>query len=229
MKLNHEPGSIPMSLLCTICDRDRGERVVHELEQQDAYFNLAMLGHGTANSPLLGMLGLGNTEKTVFMSIMPAPKAQDVMAHLHGVLHLDKAGHGIAFTAQIYKGCYHKVVDIAHTEETEMENPGHDLVMIILNRGYTEEVMDVARAAGATGGTVLHARGCGLAGAEKFFGVTIQPEREILMIVASREESCAIMQAVSDKAGHETDAGAVSFSMPVDGVRGLAQAVEGGV
>ena len=81
--------------------------------------------------------------------------------------------------------------------------------------------MDVASEAGATGGTVLHAGGCGFSGAEKFFGVNIQPEKEVIMSLAADDAGCAIMGAIADKVGPGTDASAVSFSITVNRVMGI--------
>ena len=109
-------------------------------------------------------------------------------------------------------------------EQTAQANQQHthDLILVILNRGFTEEVMGSAREAGTTGGTVLHARGCGLGGAEKFFGVTIQPEKELIMIVADTANSHDIMAGIANSNGPGTQAAAISFSMPLNDVRGLA-------
>ena len=92
--------------------------------------------------------------------------------------------------------------------------------MVVLNRGYSDDVMAAARAAGAKGGTILHARSFG-SGMETFFGVEITPEKELLMIVAACDTACDIMQRIAEQTGPETPAGALSFSMPLDDVRGL--------
>ncbi len=219
----HGPGAIPLTLMCVVCDREKAEDALAIMQREQTYFSLALLGKGTANSRILSYLGIGARDKTIFFSILPAEHARHLLPVLGKEMELDTPGHGMAFYTSIHEGCYHCPVEIAtdESEEEKMEPKPHDLVMVILNRGYTEEVMDVARAAGATGGTVLHARGCGLSGAERFFGVTIQPEREVLMIVADTADSCGIMQAIAEKVGPESDAGAVSFSMPVSGVRGI--------
>ena len=70
----------------------------------------------------------------------------------------------------------------------------------------------------------MHARGCGLEGAEKFFGVTIQPEKEVILIVATVSDSCGIMAAIAEEAGPDNEAGAISFSMPLTAVKGLGDA-----
>lgn len=222
---------IALSLFCVVCDRDRRERVVEVLEGQKSFFNLGLLGRGTANSKTLSYLGLGETEKAVFFCIMPTAVAREAMDKVDDALVLHKPGHGIAFMTQVHEGCYHKPVQFIGKDdggETVEQTTKYDLIMAVVNRGYTEEVMDVARRAGARGGTVLHARGCGLSGAEKFFGVTIQPEKELIMIIAPEADSCAIMGSMADEVGPGTDAGAISFSMPASDVRGLATAAPEG-
>jgi hypothetical protein len=82
--------------------------------------------------------------------------------------------------------------------------------------------MEAARAAKATGGTVFHARRVGLKEAETFFGVTIQPEKEVVMILAKRSYKQEIMQSITAKSGLQTEAKTVVFSLPVNDVIGLA-------
>ena len=81
-------------------------------------------------------------------------------------------------------------------------------------------VMDAARSAGAAGGTVLHARGTGMKRAEKFFGVSLVSEKELVLIVTKTENKNAIMQAVMQKAGMDTKAKAIVFSLPVTDTAG---------
>ena len=215
---------LAISLLGAVCDHKRREKVLDVLEHNHALFSLGMLGKGTANSRILNYLGLGETEKMVFFSIMPSRIARETLNAMNERLALDTPGHGIAFMARIHEGCYHVPVRFTGDEsggEAVEQTTMHDMILVVVNRGYTEEVMDVARTAGATGGTVLHARGCGLAGAEKFFGVTIQPERELILIVARVEDSCGIMSAIAEDMGPGSAAGAISFSMPLTDVKGL--------
>lgn len=97
----------------------------------------------------------------------------------------------------------------------------HELILTIVNRGFTSQVMDAARGAGATGGTVLHALGTAPKEASRFFGVTILPEKELVLIIAPLEIRSAIMQAIARGAGTSTQAGGITFSLPVSAVRGL--------
>ena len=94
------------------------------------------------------------------------------------------------------------------------------LIIAIADRGNSELVMDAARSAGATGGTVLSAKGTG-AKIAKFFGVVISEEKEMVHVVARRESRDAIMKAIMEKAGSDTPAHGVVFSLPVEQVDGI--------
>ena len=81
--------------------------------------------------------------------------------------------------------------------------------------------MAAARAAGATGGTVIAAKGTGVAQSEKFHGLSLANEREVVLIVAGAEIKAAIMKNVIEQAGPQTEAGAICFSVPVSHVAGI--------
>ncbi len=97
----------------------------------------------------------------------------------------------------------------------------YELIYVILNEGHSDEVMDAARPAGAMGGTVISAKGTGIRQAEKFQGLTLASEKEIILIVARSTAKAAIMRAIIEKAGLHTKAGAICFSLPVSQVEGL--------
>ena len=102
-----------------------------------------------------------------------------------------------------------------------MKNTTHELIIVISEQGYTNLIMDAARAAGAHGGTIIHAKGNGMEAAEKFMGVSLAAEKEIIFIVSKTEEKNAIMQAVLKEAGLESKAKAIAFSLPVTDTAGL--------
>jgi len=92
----------------------------------------------------------------------------------------------------------------------------YSLILVVAEKGHTEEIMRVARGAGATGGTILHARGLGHGEAEHFLGITLLSEKEIVSIVASSETKTAIMRALNENFGIRTDAQALILSLPVE-------------
>ena len=96
------------------------------------------------------------------------------------------------------------------------------LIVTIVNRGYSDEVMDAARTAGAKGGTILYAHGAGLRDEDSFFGITIHPEKEVVLVLADNAMRPQIMQAIVKRVGMTTEGAGISFSLPVNDVAGIA-------
>jgi nitrogen regulatory protein PII len=107
-------------------------------------------------------------------------------------------------------------------ESNDMEF-AHECIVCIVNAGFSDMVMDAARELGARGGTVVHARGTANLEAEKFFGITVQPEKEMVIILVPSELKEDILHALYRTVGLKTPGQGIAFSLPVDGVVGLAQ------
>jgi len=97
-----------------------------------------------------------------------------------------------------------------------MTNSKKELLCCVINNGYSDLVMLAAKKKGAQGGTIFHARGTGAADAEKFFGIKISPEKEVVMIVVDAEQKDEIISAIYDEAGLDTKGQGIIFSLPVD-------------
>ena len=97
----------------------------------------------------------------------------------------------------------------------------HECILCIVNAGFSDDVMDAAKSAGARGGTVTRAKGTGAQYTDKFFGLSIAEEKEMIYIVSAGEQKSAIMTAIMKKAGSSTDAHAIVFSLPVTDTAGL--------
>ena len=102
-----------------------------------------------------------------------------------------------------------------------MKDTRYELLVVIADQGYTDMIMDAARAADAPGGTVIHAKGTGTEQAERFLGVSIAAEKEMIFMVTRREGKNAIMRAIMDKAGLASKARAIVFSLPVTETAGM--------
>lgn len=98
----------------------------------------------------------------------------------------------------------------------------HEAIFCIVNSGYSEAVMDAAKKYGAKGGTVINARGTAGKDAEKIFGITVQPEKEIVMILVSKKCKDDILHALYGEVGLNTPGQGIAFSLPVDSVVGVA-------
>ena len=102
-----------------------------------------------------------------------------------------------------------------------MNKSKYELVLCIINAGFSEAAMDAAKEAGARGGTVIHARGTANREAEQFFNITIQPDKEVVMILVPSEIKDAVLHALYQGAGLKTAGQGIAFSLPVDDVVGL--------
>ena len=103
-------------------------------------------------------------------------------------------------------------------------NSNYEVIFCIVNAGFSDVVMDAAKEVGARGGTVIHARGTANKEAEQFFHITIQPDKEIVMILVPSDIKDAVLHALYTGAGLKTEGQGIAFSMPVNNVVGLTQA-----
>ena len=212
-------------LLITITDRSRAEEFSAWFEEQGIPMVLTVMGRGTATTEILDYLGLEATEKAVlFCAARHSPRMVRKAAR---ELWLDVPGRGILMTVPINSigGAAAKDYLLQQEAEETMEKElTHELIVVIANRGYTDMVMDAARAAGATGGTAIHAKGTGAELARKFFGVSIADEKEVVLILTKTEDRKPIMKGIMNDAGMHTEAHALVFSLPVSDLAGLRKA-----
>lgn len=106
-----------------------------------------------------------------------------------------------------------------------MKTNDHEVVFAIVNAGFAEDVMDVAREQGVRGGTILNARGVLKEEAAAFFGITLHADKEILMMVVEKEIRDKVLNAIYKEMGMAKKARGIAFSLPVSDVAGLASAV----
>jgi len=102
----------------------------------------------------------------------------------------------------------------------------HEVIFCVVNAGFSEAVMDAAKEFGARGGTVIRARGTANSESEKLFGITIQPEKEIVMILVTSDIKDDILHALYREVGLKTPGQGIAFSMPVDNVVGISTHTE---
>ena len=217
-----------LSLLISIITRERLPELLKLYAERQLAVNLISLGHGTATNEIMNLLGLESTEKAVCFSFVTWDRWKEVKRDLERRLRIDVPGTGVAFTVPLSSiGGRRELAfltqnqTVERKEEQVMQGTKRELLMVISNQGYSETVMDAARSAGAAGGTVIHARGTGMQSAEKFFGVSLASEKDIIYIVTTKEKKNGIMSAIMKDAGPETAAKAIAFTLPVTDTAGL--------
>ncbi len=102
-----------------------------------------------------------------------------------------------------------------------MNNKKYDLIITIVNKGYSDYVVQASREAGATGGTIINALSSNSKETEKFLGVTIQPEKEIVLTVVKSDDKTKIMKAICESTNLDTIGRGMCFSLPVSKIEGI--------
>lgn len=226
--MKKEQPLMSIKLVATIVNRGHGEEIARICNKLDLNVHFLFFGHGTANSEILDYLGIGEAEKDIVITLAPSHKIPQLFKAFLTDMDIRKPGKGIVFTVpitginsfimQLLAADYEK---IGEGEVMDMDNTKYELILVVVNRGYSDVVMDAAKSAGARGGTVIEARGIGYEEAEKFLGVSIQAEKTIVAILCKKEEKHNIMLAINKEAGLKTQARGVLISMPVSDILGI--------
>ena len=216
-----------MELYCVIAitDHERGEAMNTLYRAAGLRGILSMPGRGTATSEHLAIYGLDATEKYVISGVGNGDEAEGLIKSAKRKLFIDIPGNGVMLTVPLKSVAGGKTLAYLTDEQKLGGAPRmdfeHELIIVILNEGYADLVMDAARAAGAGGGTVLHAKGTGSKRGEKFFSVSLADEKDMIYISAHKDEKAAIMRSINEQAAPGTKAGAICFSLPISSVAGL--------
>lgn len=214
-------------LMITIVERNKSEEYISYFAENKINLTLGRYGRGTASKDMLDYLGIGSKEKCILFSFLTMEKSKLLLKEMEKKMQMRKIGAGISFTIPISSVGGKKSLSLLVGEISQEESEGYEVetknevIVIITNRGYVDQVMEAARSAGANGGTAMHARGTGIEQAEKFFGSTIGAEKEIILIVAKTEKRNEIMKAIREKAGGNTEAQSITFSLPITEVAGF--------
>lgn len=217
-----------LNLMTTIVDRKDLNRYMEVYQDSGLHVAFLSLGYGTASNEILDYLGLESNQKAVAFSVVEEKSWLAAKKQMERKLKIDAPGGGISFTTPLSSiGGMKQLQFLLETqeyqkeEETTLKNTDYHLIIVITEPGYTNMVMDAARGAGAYGGTVIHAKGTGMELAEKFMGVSLASEKELVLIVTKTELKNPIMQAIMKDAGLQTKAKSIAFSLPVTDTAGL--------
>lgn len=215
-------------MMATISDRNQTRRFLAFYREYEITVSLITFGRGTTSSEILDSFGLEAAEKAVIFSFVTDKEWKRLKTGLQKQMKIDIPGSGIAFILPVSSIGGKKQLqfltegrEFKKEEESTLKDTRYELLVVIANQGYTDMIMDAAREASALGGTVIHAKGTGTEKAERFLGVSIAAEKEMIFMVTRREGKNAIMRAIMDKAGLSSKAGSIVFSLPVTDTAGM--------
>ncbi|QEK16469.1 P-II family nitrogen regulator [[Clostridium] hylemonae] len=215
-------------MMVAITNRSMKYKFQEFYKENDHMVVFGTLGRGTANSAVLDYFGLEASEKMISFSVVTEEMWRKLKRGLIIKMQIDVPGTGIAFTIPLSSIGGKRVLqyliqnhEYEKEEETILRETDYELLVTIVNQGCIDSVMDAARGANAGGGTVIHAKGTGMESAEKFLGVSLASEKEIIFIVTRTKDKNQIMKAIMEKTGLDSREKAIVFSLPVTSTAGL--------
>ena len=231
--MHEELKGLTLHLVLSITDAQADKILQQLMEQANIPLRFQCRGQGTATSEVLRLCGLGETTRTLTMCVLPHAAVHRLFEKLNEAMHLRKRGKGVAVSipltgvqrnlAQLMnrhttEDMRDKIIQEAHTMA---EGSSYTMIVAAVNQGYSDEVIDTARSAGAMGGTILRGRRRGLDEATRFWGIFLQEEQEILLVIVPRTRKREVMAAIGKNHGVHSPAQGIVLSLPVDDVIGL--------
>ena len=214
-------------LLITITRREDREEFIQYYTNNNVPAVYSTGAEGTARRKTLSRLGLEKTEKSLHLAVLPGNRTPAILKGLTREMQIDLPDRGVALAIPLSSVGGARTLQFfmndAELDEVEGEpmESAYELIIAVAAAGYTDLVMDAAREGGAGGGTVVHAKGTAAANAEKFFGMSLAEEKEMIFIVTSGKQKKDIMRSIMQKAGIDSDAHALVFSLPVAATAGF--------
>ncbi len=186
---------------------------------------------GTATSEIIDALGLGSPDKSVVISVIPYNSVGVIFEELSERMKIGSINSGIAFTVPL-TGTNQLILNMLKKSDGEqneecgkgdkkMVNEKYSMIAAVVNRGYSAEVMEAAKRAGASGGTVINSRRTTDEELSSIWGLSVKEEKEIVLIVADKESKVEIMKKIGETCGMHSKAKGIILSFPIEDAIGL--------
>ena len=203
------------TLVLAIVPRGDGEAIARAASGAGAPGGTILRGRGTASSALLQLLGLGDTAREVLLTVVPDDTVSAVIEAVRADSANRPSRRGALFTHDVLDFARSGEAPTPNEEKAMSDSATSQVITVIVNKGYAEDAMAAARKAGATGGTVLSARGTAKPDDAAFFGVPLVPEKEVLIIHVEPGKADAVFAAVRELPCFQEKGSGVVFRVPV--------------
>lgn len=207
-------------LISVVVSSGLGSKVIKEAKSSGITGATVMLGRGTVKNPSSDYLGLSDTRKEIVLMVSGRDTARSAAAALNEKFRFDKPGRGIAFTTAVCEvtgtGSCRRCITGERGGDTV-----YNIITTIVDKGKAEDVIDAAVKAGSKGGTIVNARGSGIHETSKLFSMTIEPEKEIVLIISENEATEAIIDSIRAGLKIEEPGNGIIYVQQVSSAYGL--------
>lgn len=214
-----------ITMVLSIVERGKGKRLIEMMNRNKISFHIQSVGHGTAPSEMMDILGLGTKDKDVVISFAPERAVAALIAGQNQNLGEISGYGGLMMVIRLSAISRLAVEVFSHPKENNDEGEEqkivsgetkYNLILISVNQGYADAVMQTAKKAGATGGTVIRGRLVGAEMLEQLAVIDSHEEKEIISILAPAIRCNQIMSAVNKEFGLRSDAKGIVCAVPVE-------------
>ncbi len=207
--------------LFVIVDRHKASAVLDFMKKCGVNGGTIIPAHGTVKSGILSFLELNEDKKEILMMIVNSEMDFELQNKLNEKYKLYKKNHGIAFSIDVFKMLGSNIQRMSGDMEKHTQDIKYEAVFVIVENGRAEDVVDAAQKAGAKGATIVHGRGSGIHETDNIFGLVIEPEKEIVLMLIKREEVDTITSAIREKVDLEKPGQGIMFIMDVKRTSGI--------
>ena len=180
-----------------------------------------MLARGTASEKWTRWLGVEEVKREIIVMIVPKDHEDAFYELASRRFHLDEAHEGIVASVSVLGSAGIPPQENDVTVSGEEAPVTHKAVFVIVDKGESEDIMDIAEKAGARGGTLIHGRGAGIHEHEMLFNLQVEPEKDILMIITPTDEAMRIVDAIRTEVAIDEPGRGMMFMLDVTRVMGM--------
>lgn len=211
---------IGIEMICVIVNSGHGSKILKTAKNHGVHGGTIFLGRGTVKSRLLEFLSLYDVRKEIVLMIFERKAAFDVLEKLNEEIHFDKPHHGIAFSIPIEGIIGSRCINCNITTERGA-NIMYKAIFTIVDKGRAEDVIDAAVKAGSRGGTIINARGSGIHETSRLFSMEIEPEKEVVLILAEAGATDRIASEIKESLKIDEPGNGIIFIQDVGKVYGI--------
>lgn len=186
-------------MIVIIVDRGNGSKVLDIARESGVQGGTVFYGIGTANRNILDYLGLNDKKKEIIILVANEEEGTLAIENISREMEFDQPNKGIAYVEEVLNVWGTRSSETGNREYERGEEVMYNAIYTIVDRGKADEVIDAAQEAGSMGGTVIHARGSGIGQRQKVFNITIEPEKEIVLILSKVETTEGIVNSIREK------------------------------
>lgn len=210
-----------LKLIVAIVPHGSGELITKTAAANGAGGGTIAMARGTAESKIAQVLGFGDTSKDIAYVIVDVAQNTSVIDSIKQATSKKKSHFGVLFTIDV--SYFSHAENFFGGINTMAHETSHQVITVIANKGYSDDIMAAARNAGAGGGTILTARGTANPNDKKFLGMEIVPEKEVLYIITETSSAQKIIDEIKSLKCLSKRGSGIVFALPAENFTTLGQ------